>query len=92
MKTTNSQQKEELALLIVAAGSSSRMGGTKKEYLPLGEGTVLSTATQTFLKTLSFSVVAVTFPFKEDAELLKLEEEKSKKSTFRRFFCKRSRK
>lgn len=82
MKTTNSQQKEELALLIVAAGSSSRMGGIKKEYLPLNEGTVLSTATQTFLKALNFSLVAVTFPFKEEAELLKLEEEKSKKALF----------
>lgn len=88
MKTTNSQQKEELALLIVAAGSSSRMGGIKKEYLPLGEGTVLSTATQTFLKTLSFSVVAVTFPFKEDYKLLKLEEEKSKKALFADSFVK----
>ncbi len=82
MKTTNSQQKEELALLIVAAGSSSRMGGIKKEYLPLNGGTVLSTATRAFLKTLNFSVVAVTFPFKEDSTLLKLEEEKSKNAIF----------
>ncbi len=82
MKTTNSQQKEELALLIVAAGSSSRMGGIKKEYLPLNGGTVLSTATRAFLKTLNFSVVAVTFPFKEDVTLLKLEEEKSKNAIF----------
>lgn len=82
MKTTNSQQKEELALLIVAAGSSSRMGGIKKEYLPLNGGTVLSTATRAFLKTLNFSVVAVTFPFKEDSTLLRLEEEKSKNAIF----------
>lgn len=82
MKTTNSQQKEELALLIVAAGSSSRMGGIKKEYLPLNGGTVLSTATRAFFKTLNFSVVAVTFPFKEDVTLLKLEEEKSKNAIF----------
>ncbi len=82
MKTTNSQQKEELALLIVAAGSSSRMGGIKKEYLPLNGGTVLSTATRAFLKTLNFSVVAVTFPFKEDVTFLKLEEEKSKNAIF----------
>ncbi len=82
MKTTNSQQKEELALLIVAAGSSSRMGGIKKEYLPLNGETVLSTATRAFLKTLNFSVVAVTFPFKEDVTFLKLEEEKSKNAIF----------
>ncbi len=82
MKTTNSQQKEELALLIVAAGSSSRMGGIKKEYLPLNGGTVLSTATRAFFKTLNFSVVAVTFPFKEDVTLLKLEEKKSKNAIF----------
>ena len=58
------QAKEGLALIVTAAGSSSRMGGIKKEYLPLGEGTVLSTAVKAFLKALPFSLIAVTFPSK----------------------------
>ncbi len=82
MKTTNSQKAEGLALVIVAAGSSSRMGGIKKEYLPLQGGTVLSTATKAFLKTLHFSVVAVTFPNNDDKALLEQARQKSEDALF----------
>ena len=34
---------KNVAVIITAAGSSTRMGGEiKKEYMPLGNGTVLS--------------------------------------------------
>lgn len=49
-------------LVLVAAGSSSRMGGKKKEYLPMNGGTVLASAARIFLQTLPFSQVAVTYP------------------------------
>ena len=49
-------------LVLVAAGSSSRMGGKKKEYLPMNGGTVLSSAARIFLQALPFSVVAVAYP------------------------------
>ena len=39
----------KVAVVITAAGSSTRMGGTvKKEYLPLGDGTVLSACVKAF--------------------------------------------
>ena len=45
--TTLSNSK--VAVIITAAGSSTRMGGSvKKEYLPLGDGTVLSTCVKAF--------------------------------------------
>lgn len=80
--TKTNRSNEELALIVVAAGSSSRMGGIKKEYLPLESGTVLSTAVKAFLRTLPFSVVAVTFPNQENPELLKSAEEKCKNALF----------
>lgn len=44
----------QIALIIVAAGNSSRMGGeVKKEYLPLNNGTVLSSVALAFLSTKS---------------------------------------
>lgn len=67
--TTISNQK--IAIIIAAAGSSSRMNlGCKKEYLPLQEGTVLSTAAKAFLKTINISSITVTVPKngKNDAE------------------------
>ena len=83
MMTKISRSNEELALIVVAAGSSSRMGGIKKEYLPLESGTVLSTAVKAFFRVFSFSVVAVTFPNQENTELLKLAEEKCKNALFK---------
>lgn len=54
---------KSIALIIVAAGSSTRMGGqTKKEYLPLNNGTVLSTVALTFLKSNQISNIAVVIP------------------------------
>ena len=39
----------KVAVIITAAGSSTRMGGSvKKEYLPLGDGTVLSSCVKAF--------------------------------------------
>lgn len=50
------------SLIIVAAGSSSRLGGSvKKEYLPLGEGTVLSTSITPFMD-FDISNVAIVIP------------------------------
>ncbi len=44
----------QTALIITAAGSSTRMGsGTKKEFLPLGDGTVLSQVCYQFLSYFS---------------------------------------
>lgn len=43
----------KIAIVVTAAGSSTRIGGTtKKEYLPLNKGTVLSSCAKTFLKAL----------------------------------------
>ena len=42
-------QTATVAVIITAAGSSTRMGGTKKEYLPLGKGTVLSQCIKAFM-------------------------------------------
>lgn len=53
---------EKPVLILVAAGASSRMGGKKKEYLPMNNGTVLSSAARIFLETMPFSLVAVTYP------------------------------
>ena len=52
-----------LFLILTAAGSSSRMGQRgKKEYLPLGGGTVLSTSLRAFLNASPFTAVFVTVP------------------------------
>ncbi|WP_319416259.1 IspD/TarI family cytidylyltransferase [Marispirochaeta aestuarii] len=59
------------AALITAAGSSQRFGGSmKKEYLPLGAGTVLSSALSSFVDPEIFSYLVVTIPEngKEEAE------------------------
>ncbi|MGN0740794.1 MAG: 2-C-methyl-D-erythritol 2,4-cyclodiphosphate synthase [Treponema sp.] len=55
--------KTKIALIIVAAGSSVRMGGTtKKEYLPLNNGTVLSETARSFLSAVHFTSVTVVIP------------------------------
>ena len=49
MTTLSNSQDIKIAVIITAAGSSTRMGGSvKKEYLPLGDGTVLSTCVKAF--------------------------------------------
>lgn len=51
----------KIALVIAAAGSSTRMGGqTKKEYLPLEDGTVLSKSAKVFLEALNLSSLTIT--------------------------------
>ena len=62
MTNKSDGQPERAVLVLVAAGSSSRMGGKKKEYLPMNGGTVLSSAARIFLQALPFSVVAVAYP------------------------------
>lgn len=71
------------ALIIVAAGSSTRMGGTKKEYLPLNGGTVLSSAAKVFLETFHFSAILITCPLKESEELQNLEFSRAKEAFFK---------
>lgn len=54
---------ERAALVLLAGGSSARMGQLgKKEFFPLGGGTVLSCAVHAFLATNLFSMVAVVYP------------------------------
>ena len=51
---------EDVLLVLVAAGSSSRMKtGIKKEWLPLGEGTVLSESLKAFLLSVKPKAVAI---------------------------------
>lgn len=64
--TSNASSSTPLFLIVMAAGSSSRMGGVKKELLPLGNSTVLAKATLPFLQTAQFSAVAVTVPKGQD--------------------------
>ncbi len=53
----------QIALIIVAAGSSTRMGNQiKKEYLPLGNETVLSKVALTFLKTNKINSIVIVVP------------------------------
>ena len=48
-KLSSPEKPSKVAIIITAAGSSTRMGGAvKKEYLPLGDGTVLSTCVKAF--------------------------------------------
>ena len=49
IRSNSDAQPARVAVIITAAGSSTRMGGTKKEYLPLGKGTVLSQCITAFL-------------------------------------------
>ena len=52
-----------LFLILTAAGSSSRMGQKgKKEYMPLGGGTVLSCSLKAFLNAGQFTAVVITVP------------------------------
>lgn len=52
--TIQTLSNPKIAIIITAAGSSSRMGGSvKKEFLPLKDGTVLSSCASAFLNALS---------------------------------------
>lgn len=57
----NNQSKSLLSIIITAAGSSTRMNmGTKKEFLPLKSGTVLSENVKTFLQSTACSLLVIT--------------------------------
>ena len=61
------KHKIPAAVIIVAAGASSRMGeGVRKQYRPLGRGTVLSEALKPFLKALDCTSLIIAIPFDED--------------------------
>ena len=69
MTTLSNTPQKKIAVIITAAGSSTRMGGTKKEYLPLGDGTVLSACVKAFEsasknqeKPFNISHIIVTVP------------------------------
>ncbi len=88
MMTMSNSKNTELVLILTAAGSSTRMGNDrsghkiKKEYLPLNEGTVLSTAAKAFLSALDFSLVLVTYPFCSSEEENLLAQKKSMEALF----------
>ena len=64
------RHKIPAAVIIVAAGASSRMGkGVRKQYRPLGCGTVLSEALKPFLKALDCTSLVIAIPFDEDESL-----------------------
>lgn len=57
------KSKGQFALILTAAGSSSRMGlGLKKEFLPMQDGTVLSSSLKPFLKNDNLSIIIITHP------------------------------
>ena len=61
------KHKIPAAVIIVAAGASSRMGeGVRKQYRPLGYGTVLSESVKPFLKTLDCASLVIAIPSDED--------------------------
>lgn len=63
----DNERKIPAAVVIVAAGASSRMGeGLRKQYRPLGGGTVLSESTKPFLKALDCRMLVIAIPFDED--------------------------
>ncbi len=60
---TTKNNSSGVNVVICAAGSSTRMGGsTKKEYLPLNNGTVLSEAVKEFLDSANVEILAITIP------------------------------
>jgi 2-C-methyl-D-erythritol 4-phosphate cytidylyltransferase / 2-C-methyl-D-erythritol 2,4-cyclodiphosphate synthase len=67
---TGSLSSVNTAVVIAAAGTSSRTGTpVRKQYLPLGKGTVLSEAVKPFLQSLHCAVLLITIPADEDESL-----------------------
>ena len=63
MTTHSNSDQKSIAVIITAAGSSTRMGGSvKKEYLPLGKGTVLSASIKAFETALNNPEIIITIP------------------------------
>lgn len=50
-----------IAVVITAAGRSLRMGGKKKEFLELGNGTILSETAKAFLKSIEVAHMVITY-------------------------------
>ena len=66
----DNERKIPAAVVIVAAGASSRMGeGLRKQYRPLGGGTVLSESIKPFLKALDCASLVIAIPSDEDGAL-----------------------
>ena len=66
-----SKKNITLSVIITAAGSSNRMGSkTKKEYLPLNKGTILSESAKAFLKNLNCSLLVITTPLNKENQTL----------------------
>ena len=66
-----SKKNIALSVIITAAGSSNRMGSkTKKEYLPLNKGTILSESAKAFLKNLNCSLLVITTPSNKEKQTL----------------------
>ena len=85
---------DNLALILVAAGISARIGidkngsKIKKEYIPAGEGTVLSMAAKAFLSTFNFKTVVITYPPSDNPSELSSSEQKSRNALFADDFVK----
>ncbi|QTQ13434.1 2-C-methyl-D-erythritol 2,4-cyclodiphosphate synthase [Treponema parvum] len=62
IRTTALRTEIQAELVILAAGNSSRMGGIKKEFLPMKGGTVLSQAARAFLEAYDFERIVISFP------------------------------
>jgi 2-C-methyl-D-erythritol 4-phosphate cytidylyltransferase / 2-C-methyl-D-erythritol 2,4-cyclodiphosphate synthase len=70
--TNNILSSVNTAVVMAAAGSSSRMGiPVRKQYLPLGEGTVLSEAVKPFLLSLHCTILIIAIPADEDESYAK---------------------
>jgi len=71
--TTTKDFNKSLSVVVTAAGSSTRIGGnTKKEYLPLKNGTVLSHSVSAFfsaLKSYKIDNFIVTYPHSQLEEV-----------------------
>ena len=69
MTTHSNSAPNKIAVIITAAGSSTRMGGSvKKEYLPLGDGTVLSASVKAFEAA---SKIIITIPAGDEEQAFK---------------------
>ena len=79
MTTHSNSDQNSIAVIITAAGSSTRMGGSvKKEYLPLGEGTVLSASVKAFeaasknqTNPFNLTKIIITIPAGDQEQALK---------------------
>ena len=76
MTTHSNSEQNSICIIITAAGSSTRMGGSvKKEYLPLGKGTVLSASVNAFedacKNRFDLLKIIITIPANNEEQALK---------------------